>query len=473
MRLQNRCFDDIQVGDSASIQHTVTQRDSQLFASVAGDYNPLHLEVAFANHAGYSGTAISGMWLGARLSGLVGSQLPGPGSIELGQNLQFLAAAIVGDILTISIAVQEKITEGKLLIFDARCSNQHGDLIMTGILKVVAPTEKVTLELPDADVMNEVSIQTHDAFERLLQRCESLPAVTVAVAHPCDESSLRSVIDAAQRGLIVPILVGPEAKIRVLAAQYGLDISKIKIKDTEHSHASAARAVELVVCGEAAILMKGSLHTDELMSAVFDSHLRTERRISHVFIMDVPTYHKPLFVTDAAINIAPDLLTKSDICQNAIDLAHILGITNPKVAILSAVETVNPKMISTVDAASLCKMADRGQITGGILDGPLALDNAISRESARIKNIVSPVAGDADILLVPDLVTGNVLAKQLSFMNNADAAGIVVGARVPIILTSRADNNRAKLASCAVACLVANASAQSAIPGAALAKQKN
>ncbi|MDO9193797.1 MAG: bifunctional enoyl-CoA hydratase/phosphate acetyltransferase, partial [Undibacterium sp.] len=297
---------------------------------------------------------------------------------------------------------------------------------------------------------------THDAFERLLERCKSLPAITVAVAHPCDESSLTSVIEAFLRGLIVPILVGPEVKIRALAAQCELDISTLKIENTAHSHAAARRAVELVERGDAAILMKGSLHTDELMSAVFDSGLRTERRISHVFIMDVPTYHKPLFVTDAAINIVPDLMAKCDICQNAIDLAHVLGIPNPKVAILSAVETVNPKIASTVDAASLCKMADRGQITGGILDGPLALDNAISYESARIKNIVSAVAGDADILLVPDLVTGNVLAKQLSFMNNADAAGIVLGARVPIVLSSRADNARAKLASCAVACLLAN-----------------
>lgn len=459
MRLQNQCFNEIKIGDSAHLRHIVTQRDIQLFASLAGDFNPMHLEAAFANHAGYSGATISSMWLGAQIAGLLGTQLPGPGTVDVGQNLQFLAVAILGDTLDISITAREKITEGNFIHFDCLCTNQHGQTVMTGSVKVIAPTEKISINQPE---VSEVSVQTHDAFEQLLKHCESLPAVSVAVAHPCDESSLRSVIEAFQRGLIVPTLVGPEAKILALARQYELDISKLKIDNVAHSHAAASRAVELVERADAAMLMKGSLHTDELMSAVFKSSLRTERCISHVFIMDVPTYHKPLFITDAAINIAPDLMTKRDICQNAINLAHVLGIANPKVAILSAVETVNPKIISTVDAASLCKMADRGQITGGTLDGPLALDNAINLESARIKHIVSAVAGDADILLVPDLVSGNVLAKQLSFMNNADAAGIVLGARVPVVLTSRADNERAKLASCAVACIVANAMANAA-----------
>lgn len=456
MRLQNQCFDEIRIGNCARIQHIVSQRDIQLFATVAGDFNPMYLQAAFANHAGYSGASISSMWLGAQISGLLGSQLPGPGTVYVAQDLQFLAVAILGDVLNISITAQEKIVDGHYIIFSCLCINQHGQTVMTGTVKVIAPTEKISIDQPE---VGEVSVQTHDAFEQLLKHCESLPAVTVAVAHPCDESSLKSVIEAFHRQLIMPILVGPEVKIRALALHLGLDISALKIENAAHSHAAASRAVEMVECGDAAILMKGSLHTDELMSAVFKSGLRTERCISHVFIMDVPTYHKPLFITDAAINIAPDLMTKLDICQNAINLAHVLGIPNPKVAILSAVETVNPKIISTVDAASLCKMADRGQITGGVLDGPLALDNAISIESARIKNIVSLVAGDADILLVPDLITGNVLAKQLSFMNNADAAGIVLGARAPIVLTSRADNDRAKLASCAVACILAYAMA--------------
>jgi phosphate acetyltransferase len=452
--LQNRCFDEINAGDYASVRHTLALRDIQLFATVAGDFNPTHLEAAFANQAGFSGATAPGMWLGAQISGILGSQLPGPGTVYVGQNLQFHAAAILGDTLEISVTVREKHAESHIISFDCLCKNQHGQTIMTGIAKVVAPTEKITLVRPDAGL---VSVQTHHAFEALLDRCDALPSISVAIAHPCDESSLKAAIAVKAQNLMQPILVGPAAKIRAIAEQYQLDISGFRLEDTPHSHAAASRAVELVCNGEAAILMKGSLHTDELMSAVVKSSLRTERRISHVFIMDVPTYHKPLLVTDAAINIYPELLDKVDICQNAIDLAHILGISQPKVAILSAVETITPKILSTLEAASLCKMADRGQITGAILDGPLALDNAISAESARIKKINSVVAGDADILLVPDLEAGNILAKQLTFISNADAAGIVLGARVPIVLTSRADNDRTKLASCAVACLIAQA----------------
>ena len=294
-------------------------------------------------------------------------------------------------------------------------------------------------------------------YPALIERCATLEPVGTAVAHPCDESSLSGAVEAAEAGLIVPILVGPQAKIRAVAEESGLDISAYRLVDAPHSHAAAAKAVELVREGQAETLMKGSLHTDELMAEVVrkDTGLRTERRISHAFIMDVPTYPKPLAVTDAAINIFPDLETKVDIVQNAIDMAHALGREMPKVAILSAVETVTPKIPSTIDAAALCKMAERGQITGGLLDGPLAFDNAISKEAAEIKHIRSEVAGDADILVVPDLEAGNMLAKQLSFLANADAAGIVLGARVPIILTSRADTVRARMASCAVAVLLA------------------
>jgi phosphate acetyltransferase len=299
-------------------------------------------------------------------------------------------------------------------------------------------------------------------YPALIERCAELEPVGAAVAHPCDQASLTAAVDAAEAGLILPVLVGPEAKIRGVAEQFGLDISRYRLVDAPHSHAAAAAAVEIVRSGRAETLMKGSLHTDELMGEVVSkaTGLRTERRISHVFIMDVPTYPKPLGVTDAAINIFPDLETKVDIVQNAIDMAHALGVELPKVAILSAVETVTPKIPSTIDAAALCKMAERGQITGGLLDGPLAFDNAISKEAAAIKGIRSEVAGDADILLVPDLEAGNMLAKQLSFLANADAAGIVLGARVPIILTSRADTVRARMASCAVAVLLAHARRQ-------------
>jgi phosphate acetyltransferase len=290
-------------------------------------------------------------------------------------------------------------------------------------------------------------------------RCQGLTPVPTAVAHPCEETALAGAIEAAEKGLITPILVGPAAKIREIAAAHGIALGNARIVDTAHSHASAAKAVELVRTGEAELLMKGSLHSDELLGAVVarETGLRTGRRISHVFIMDVPTYHKVLIVTDAAINIAPTLEDKVDIVQNAIDLAIVLGVQTPKVAILAAVETVTSKMPSTIDAAALCKMADRGQITGGLLDGPLAFDNAISKDAARIKGIKSAVAGDPNILLVPDLEAGNILAKQLTFLANADSAGLVLGARVPIILTSRADSVRSRIASCGVAMLAAHA----------------
>jgi len=299
-------------------------------------------------------------------------------------------------------------------------------------------------------------------YEQLLARCRSLDPVPTAVAHPCEATALAGAIDAAENGLIVPILVGPAGKIEEIAEQSGIRLGQTRIVDAPHSHASAAKAVALVRDGQAELLMKGSLHSDELLGAVVarDTGLRTGRRISHVFIMDVPTYHKVLIVTDAAINIAPTLEDKADICQNAIDLAVSLGLTEPKVAILAAVETVTSKMPATIDAAALCKMADRGQIKHAILDGPLAFDNAISKDAARIKGITSAVAGDPDILLVPDLEAGNMLAKQLSFLANADSAGLVLGARVPIILTSRADNVRSRIASCAVGMLATHARRQ-------------
>jgi phosphotransacetylase len=299
-------------------------------------------------------------------------------------------------------------------------------------------------------------------YEQLLLRCQSLEPIVTAVAHPCEETALSGAVEAASKRLITPILVGPTAKIQEVARKAGLDISRFRIVDAPHSHAAAAKAVELVRLGEAEVLMKGSLHTDELLGAVLakDTGLRAGRRLSHVFIMDVPTYHKVLVVTDAAINIAPTLEDKVDICQNAIDLVRALGMAEPKVAVLAAVETVTSKMSATIDAAALCKMADRGQITGAIIDGPLAFDNAISAEAASIKGIKSLVAGNPDILLAPDLEAGNILAKLLTFLANAECAGLVLGARTPIILTSRADSVRARIASCAVAMLAAHARRQ-------------
>ena len=301
--------------------------------------------------------------------------------------------------------------------------------------------------------------RAHEKYQRLLDFCKGLPPTPTAVAHPCDESSLRGAADAAKLGLIAPILVGPRARIEALAQQFGIDIAGLPIVDTPHSEASAAKAVELVREGKAEALMKGSLHTDELMAAVVrrETGLRTARRVSHCFVMDVPTYAETLIVTDAAVNIAPTMEDKVDIIQNAIDLAHALRFPEVRVAILSAMETVNPRVPSTVEAGALCKMADRGQITGALLDGPLALDNAINLESVKIKKIDSLVAGRANVLVVPDLESGNMLAKSLSFLARADAAGIVLGARVPIILTSRADSVMTRLASCGIAALVAHA----------------
>jgi phosphate acetyltransferase len=312
--------------------------------------------------------------------------------------------------------------------------------------------------------MQKDAIRSNERYERLLRHAQALPPVTTAVAHPCDEISLKGAVEAARLGLIAPILVGPPDRILAVAERAGLDISGFPLKESAHSHDSVEKAVELVREGKAEALMKGSLHTDELMGAVVarETGIRTARRISHCFVMDVPGHKDPLIITDAAVNIAPDLEAKVDIVQNAIDLGHALLFAEVRVAILSAMETVNPKVPSTIEAAALCKMAERGQIIGGILEGPLALDNAISEEAATIKEIVSPVAGRANVLVVPDLEAGNMLAKSLSFLAGADAAGIVLGARVPIILTSRADSVLTRLASCAVASMVAEARRRSA-----------
>jgi phosphate acetyltransferase len=304
--------------------------------------------------------------------------------------------------------------------------------------------------------VEQVAASTHEKYDRLIKAARQAGPTATAVAHPCDDHALQGAVDAARLGLIAPILVGPKQRIRQVAGSLGLDIAALPIVETEHSHASAQRAVELVREGKADALMKGTLHTDELMGAVVksDTGLRTARRLSHCFVLDVPSHVDPLIITDAAVNIVPTLADKVDILQNAIDLARAIGFAEVRVAILSAVETVNPKIPSTIEAAALCKMADRGQISGAILDGPLAFDNAISPEAAAVKQIRSPVAGRANVMLVPDLEAGNMLAKSLTFLANADAAGIVLGARVPVILTSRADTVQARLASCAVASLV-------------------
>jgi phosphate acetyltransferase len=389
------------------------------------------------------------------IAGLLNRRLPGPGSAIVATRFHYAGSIRVGDTLTATVTASSKNAKQHTIDFACRCVNQDGILLVDGVATVAAPTERVAysnLATP------EIVLRHNDGFAKLVARCSALEPVSCAVVHPCDRDSLGGAIEAARRGLIIPILVGPEKKIRAVAKEQQIDLTSYRIVAVEHSHAAAEAAVAMARAGEVESLMKGSLHTDELMAAVVPSAtgLRTARRISHVFVMDVPAYPRLLLVTDAAINIDPDVEVKADICQNAIDLAQVLGIAEPKVAILSAVETVTLKIPSTLDAAALCKMADRGQITGGLLDGPLAFDNAISVEAAKAKGISSKVAGHADILLVPDLEAGNMIAKQLQYFAGAESAGIVLGARVPIVLTSRADNVRTRLASAAVLKLVAH-----------------
>ena len=459
--IENRTYDEIAVGESANVVRRLTKADIELFALVSGDMNPTHLDERFAARGLLRHIVAHGMWTGGLFSAVLGTKLPGPGTVYLAQDLRFLRPVGIGDTITVTVTAREKRPERRTVIFDCLAVNQDGQEVVRGIAEVKAPVEKIRLS---ATELPEVQLRRHDRYNELMARCRGLAPLRTAVVHPCDASSLGAALQAAEAELIVPLLVGPEPKIRSVAQAAGLDIGAYRIVPAPHSHAAAAQAVALARAGEVEALMKGSLHTDELMHEVMrsDSGLRTSRRISHVFVMDVPSYPKPLLITDAAINIAPTLEDKRDICQNAIDLALALGIAEPKLAVLSAVETVSSKVASTLDAAALCKMAERRQIAGATLDGPLAFDNAVSPEAARTKGIASAVAGRADILLVPDLEAGNMLAKQLTFLSGADAAGIVLGARVPIVLTSRADSLRTRQASCAVAVLLADANRKEA-----------
>lgn len=458
--VENQTFDEIHIGERASLARTFTRQDIGFYAAVAGDANPTHLDEAPGREPRLQGLVAHGVITSGLIANLLGNRLPGPGTTYLAQELRFVAPVHAGDTITASVTAKEKQPERRIVLFDCRCANQEGRTVLEGVATVVAPTQKVRLP---AHEVPSLHLARHDKYQRLIELTQEIPPIPCAVAHPCDAASLRGAVEAAQEGIIIPILVGPVGKIRTVALEHGIPLDGLALEDAPHSHAAAAKAVALVRAGRAELLMKGSLHTDELMAEVVakETGLRTARRISHVFIMDVPTYPEPLFVTDAAINIFPDLETKADIVQNAIDLHLGLGLGEPRVAILSAVETITPKIPSTLEAAALCKMAERGQIAGGVLDGPLAMDNAISPEAARIKGLGSAVAGRAQILLVPDLEAGNMLAKNLSFLANADAAGVVLGARVPIILTSRADNLRTRMASCAVAALYAHARRQS------------
>jgi len=449
--IENRTFDEIHIGDTASLPpRRLTIEDIRLFAALSGSGASSQVASDYASSSRFHAVVGQGLWSGSLIATLIGTKLPGPGVVYERTTFNFHQPVQLGDLLTVSVTVREKHPDSHRVVLECQGINQDGETAITAEALVIAPTEKIRRR---RTLLPEVRLTDRARFYEFLERVSALPPMRTAVVHPCERTALLGAVDAAKADLIIPILVGPEAKIRAIAQEAGIDISAYELVNVAHSHEAAERTVELARSGEVDTLMKGSLHTDELLRAVLskDKGLRTERRLSHVFAFDVPTYDRPLLITDAAINIYPTLEDKMDILQNAIDLFHALDSRDPNVAILSAVETVTPKILSTVEAAALCKMADRGQIKGGVLDGPLAFDTAISETAARIKGIVSPVAGKADILLVPDLEAGNMLAKQLEYLANAEGAGIVLGARMPIILTSRADDEMTRMASCALA----------------------
>jgi phosphate acetyltransferase len=467
--IENRTFDELLAGQQALLQRSVTADDIKAFALVSGDVNPAHVDAEYAEASRFHGVIAHGMFAGALISSVLGTEFPGPGTIYIAQSLHFHRPVRVGDRLSVQVTVIDKDAETRNVRLDCAVLNQLQQTVVSGEALVRAPTSKVlrpradlpTLHLFDPDTrlrdwMAGLATQAGQTGQTGQTGTADRPALPCAVVHPCDALALRAALAARDQGLIVPLLVAPEARLRALAAELGLSLDGVEIVDVPHSHAAARRAAELAAHGQVQALMKGSLHTDELLGAVLaEPGLRTARRLSHVFRFEVPAYPKPLLVTDAAVNIRPSLEEKADIVRNAVDLARALGVARPKVALLSAVETVTPRLASTLDAAALCKMAERGQILHALLDGPLAFDNAISREAALLKGIDSPVAGDADVLVLPDLEAGNILAKQLEHLAGAASCGVVLGARVPIALTSRSDPVLSRVASAALARVMA------------------
>lgn len=450
--LENVTFDELKLAQTASLTRTLLDKDIELFAILSGDENPAQFDEVYAKNSAFGGAIGYGMWPGALISTLLGTVLPGPGTIHLNQNLDFKKPVRPGEKITITISVKEKKKHKPIVIFDCLCTDALGEVIVSGTATVIAPTRKIRHARPH---LLDVEPHYHDRYSSLIDSCATLPPTKTAVVHPVTAIAIQALLEAAQEKLIEPVLIGPEARIRQAAEEAQIDISAYQLVPVTHSHAAAAQAVKMAAAGEVAAIMKGSLATDELLSAVVPSGagLRTERRISHAYVIDAPTYHKLLIITDAAINIAPTLDEKADICRNAIDLWRVImnETAEPKVALLAATEKVRSGIQATVDAACLCKMADRKQIENAWLDGPLALDLAISQQAVQDKQIQSRVAGDADILLTPDIHSGNMIAKQFTFLGEANAAGIVLGARVPVILTSRADSLHTRLVSCALA----------------------
>jgi phosphotransacetylase/acyl dehydratase len=458
-----KIFEDLAIGEEAAITRVATPDDLIVFAHVSGNLNPLNLPGSPGEAGPAGGHPAPSMWLGSLFSAVLGNLLPGPGTLYVGQTLRFGARAHIGDTLSVRVSVKEK-RPPRTVILRTRLLRGE-EVLVDGEAEVLAPETRIPL--PES-ALPGILVARHRHLERLLAASEALPPLATAVVAPEEENALGGALAGMRARLIEPLLIGDEAKIRAVATAHNLSLDGARIENTASDDAAAARAVELVHEGRVAAIMKGHLHTDTLLRHVVKSQggLRGTRRISHVFVMDAPALAQLVLVTDAAINIAPGLKEKVDIVQNAIDLALALGITQPRVGILSAVETVNPDMPSTLDAAALSKMADRGQIHGGIVDGPLAMDNAISLTAARTKGLTSLVAGRSDVLVVPNLEAGNILAKQLTYASQAEGAGLVLGASVPVMLSSRADDETSRLFSCAVAVLYAHwqATGKSAVP---------
>jgi len=457
--IENRTYDEIQVGDVSTLVRTLRPEDIQLFAIMSGDVNPAHVDPEYAGSSMFHEVIAHGMWGAALISTVLGTEFPGPGTIYIDQTLRFSRPVKVGDTITVTITCAKKFDHNKHMVFDCVCTNQDKLKVISGQAEVLAPVEKI--KRPRV-AMPELTISDRgERYRRLLAKAKGIAPKLTAFAHPCDFESLRMAVGARDIGAMLPVLIGPEARMRALAEQHGLDLRECSFVDVPHSHAAAQRAVALAVRREVEILVQGSQRTDEFMHAVIaPGGLRTARRISHVLYIEVQNYPRPLFITDTLVNIEPSLEDKVDIVQNAIDFAQMMGVPEPKVALLAAIETVTPKMRATTDAALLCKMAERGQITGGIVDGPLALDNAVSIVSARAHGLRSAVAGQADLLVAPDLESANMLAKQLEHLSDAVSGGVAMGARVPIVLMNRSDSQESRVASCALAQFVAHQQAR-------------
>jgi phosphate acetyltransferase len=453
--IENRTYEEIKVGDSATLTRTLRPEDIQLFAIMSGDVNPAHVDPEYARSSMFHEVIAHGMWGGALISTVLGTEFPGPGTIYISQTLKFSRPVKVGDTITITLTCTQKFEHNKHMIFDCVCTNQDGLKVIRGEAEVLAPTEKIKRARV---AMPEITISDRDArYRRLFGRAQGLKPVRAAFVYPCDENTLQAALSVRETGLMDPVLIGPEAEIRMRAQQYGLKLGLTRIMDVPHSRAAAQRAVEMARDGDAEALVQGTATTEELLREAVAPHgLRTLRRLSHVLYIDVPSYPRPLIITDMMVNIEPSLAHKVDIVQNAIDFAHLMGVPEPKVAVLAGIETVTPRMRATLDAAALCKMADRGQITGGMVDGPLGFDNAVSLVAARSAGLKSAVAGHADILLAPDLESGNMLAKQLEHLSDAISGGVVVGGQVPLVLANRGDSVESRIASCVLALLVAN-----------------